>query len=127
MQISGIAGWPVWRKDILAVVGFLSIAVVSVPIAREIRGAIEKDLGWNSYLSRSAIIFLPLIAVLVGFKDFLVIVGLAGGVFISTQYLLIISVGRRTLALTSREKFLLDLVALVFVCAAVYEIWHFVV
>jgi len=125
--ISGIAGWPVWRKDILAVVGFLSIAVVSVPIAREIRGAIEKDLGWNSYLSRSAIIFLPLIAVLVGFKDFLVIVGLAGGVFISTQYLLIISVGRRTLALTSREKFLLDLVALVFVCAAVYEIWHFVV
>jgi amino acid permease len=125
--ISGIAGWPLWRKDILAVVGLLSVAVVSVPIAREIRGAMEKDLHWNSFVSRAAIIILPLAAVLSGFNDFLAIVGLAGGVFISTQYLLIISVGRRTLALSAREKILLDAVAIVFICAAVYEIGHFIV
>jgi len=125
--ISGIAAWPLWRKDILAAVGLLSVCVVSVPIAREIRGAMEKDLGWNSFFSRGAIILLPLAAVLLGFNDFLAIVGIAGGIFISTQYLLIISVGRRTIALARREKLLLDIVAIVFVCAAVYEIWHFVV
>jgi hypothetical protein len=125
--VSGIAAWPLWRKDILAAVGLLSVCVVSVPIAREIRGAMEKDLGWNSIVSRAAIVLLPLAAVLLGFTNFLTIVGIAGGVFISTQYLLIISVGRRTLALSAREKVLLDIVALVFVCAAVYEIWHFVV
>lgn len=125
--VSGIVSWPLWRKDVLAAVGLLSVCVVSVPIAREIRGAMEKDLGWNSIASRAAIALLPLVAVLSGFNDFLAIVGLAGGVFISTQYLLIISVGRRTLALARREKFLLDVVAIVFVCAAVYEIWHFVV
>lgn len=125
--VSGIAAWPFWRKDILAAVGLLSVCVVSVPIAREIRGAMEKDLGWNSIASRATIVLLPLAAVLLGFNDFLAIVGLAGGVFISTQYLLIISVGRRTLALAQREKFLLDVTALAFVCAAVYEIWHFVV
>ena len=125
--ISGIASWPVWRKDILAAVGLFSVAVVSVPIAREIRGAMEKDLGWNSYLSRAIIILLPLGAVLLGFNNFLAIVGLAGGVFISTQYLLILSVGRRTLALATREKVLLDVVAIAFILAAVYEIWHFVV
>jgi hypothetical protein len=125
--VSGIASWPLWRKDILAAVGLLSVCVVSVPISREIRGAMEKDLGWSPHISRSVIIFLPLAAVLLGFNNFLAIVGLAGGVFISTQYLLIISVGRRTLALARREKFLLDVVAFVFVCAAVYEIWHFVV
>ncbi len=125
--ISGIASWPVWRKDILAAVGLFSVAVVSVPIAREIRGAMEKDLGWNSYLSRAIIILLPLGAVLLGFNNFLAIVGLAGGVFISTQYLLILSVGRRTLALARREKVLLDVVAIAFILAAVYEIWHFVV
>ena len=125
--ISGIAVWPLWRKDILAAVGLLSVCVVSVPIAREIRGAMENDLGWNSTFSRAAIVLLPLAAVLLGFKDFLTIVGIAGGVFISTQYLLIISVGRRTLSLSARERFLLDIVAIVFVCAAVYEIWHFVV
>ena len=125
--ISGIAGWPVWRKDILAAVGLLSVAVVSVPIAREIRGAMEKDLGWNSFVARALIIVLPLAAVLSGFNNFLAIVGLVGGVFISTQYLLIISVGRRTLALTTREKVLLDVVAIAFILAAVYEVWHFVV
>jgi hypothetical protein len=125
--VSGIAAWPLWRKDILAVVGLLSVCVVAVPISREIRGAMEKDLGWNSIASRAAIIFLPLAAVLAGFNNFLAIVGIAGGVFISTQYLLIISVGRRTLALSAREKMLLDIVAIVFLCAAVYEIWHFVV
>jgi hypothetical protein len=125
--ISGIAAWPLWRKDILAAVGLLSVCVVSVPIAREIRGAMEKDLGWNSLFSRAAIVLLPLAAVLLGFNNFLTIVGIAGGIFISTQYLLIISVGRRTLALSVREKVLLDIVATIFVCAAVYEIWHFVV
>ncbi|HUC01443.1 MAG TPA: aromatic amino acid transport family protein [Candidatus Paceibacterota bacterium] len=125
--VSGIAAWPLWRKDILAAIGLLSVCVVSVPIAREIRGAMEKDLGWNSTVSRSVIVLLPLAAVLSGFNNFLAIIGLAGGVFISTQYLLIISVGRRTLALAQREKILLDVVAVVFICAAVYEIWHFVV
>ena len=125
--VSGIASWPIWRKDILAAVGLLSVCVVSVPIAREIRGAMEKDLGWNSIVSRAIIVLLPLAAVLSGFNNFLAIVGLAGGVFISTQYLLIISVGRRTLALARREKVLLDIVAIVFIFAAVYEIWHFVV
>jgi amino acid permease len=125
--ISGIASWPLWRKDILAAVGLFSVAVVSVPIAREIRGAMEKDLGWNSFLSRAAIILLPLAAVLLGFNDFLAIVGIAGGIFISTQYLLILSVGRRTLALAAREKVLLDVVAIAFILAAVYEVWHFVV
>jgi hypothetical protein len=125
--ISGIAAWPAWRKDILAAVGLLSVCVVSVPIAREIRGAMEKDLGWNSIVSRAVIIFLPFAAVLSGFNNFLAIVGFAGGVFISTQYLLIISVGRRTLTLTTREKLLLDIVALVFICAAIYSIYAFIV
>ncbi|HEY5221207.1 MAG TPA: aromatic amino acid transport family protein [Candidatus Paceibacterota bacterium] len=125
--VSGIASWPLWRKDILAAVGLLSVCVVSVPIAREIRGAMEKDLGWSSLASRAIIVFLPLAAVLLGFNNFLSIVGIAGGIFISTQYLLIISVGRRTLALATREKVLLDIVAIVFICAAVYEICHFVV
>jgi amino acid permease len=125
--ISGVAGWPAWRKDILALVGILSVAVVSLPIAREIRGALEKDLLWNSVAARCAIIFLPLAAVLAGFNNFLTVVSVAGALFISTQYVLIISVGRRTLALAAREKILLDVLVGLFVCAAVYSIYVFVV
>lgn len=125
--ISGIADWPVWRRDVLAIIGLLAIGVVSLPLARELRGALEKDLSWNSLFSRVAIIGLPLAVVLSGFNNFMVIVSVAGGVFISVQYLLIVSVGRRTLMLSRREKILLDVLALIFICAAVYEIVVFVV
>ncbi len=125
--ISGIAGWPFWRKDILAMIGILAVAVVSLPLAREIRGALEKDLGWNPLASRLVIIFLPLLSVLLGFNNFLLIVSIAGGVFLSAQYLLIISVGRRTLALSLREKIFLDIIAGIFVCATIYSIYVFVV
>jgi amino acid permease len=125
--VSGIGGWPAWRKDILAIIGLVSICVVSLPLAREMRGAMEKDLKWSPFISRAIIIGLPIAVVLAGFTNFLTIVSVAGGIFISTQYLLIISVGRRTLALTAREKFLLDALAVVFVAAAVYEVASFVV
>ena len=103
------------------------MGIVSIPLAREIRGALEKDLGWNGFISRLMIVGIPFIIVLSGFNNFLVIVGLAGGVFISTQYLLIIAVGRRTLQLSRREKTLLDILTVIFVCAAVYEIVAFIV
>jgi hypothetical protein len=125
--ISGIGAWPVWRRDVLAGIGLLSVGVVSSPLSREIRGALEKDLSWNSIVSRCVIIFLPLAVVLSGFNNFLAIISLAGGVFISTQYLLILSVGRRVLALSAREKILMDILAVIFICAAVYEIYRFVV
>jgi hypothetical protein len=125
--VSGIGNWPLWRKDILAAIGMTVMAVVSLPLAREVRGAMEKDLGWNSYISRAAIIMLPLAAVLAGFTNFLSIVSFVGGVFLSAQYLLIIFVGRRTLSLAAWEKLLLDTIAVIFVVAAVYEVVIFVV
>jgi len=125
--ISGIAAWPLWKGYALAAVGILSVAVVSIPIARALCGAMEKDLGWNSHVARAVIIFLPVAAVLSGLHSFLTVVSIAGGVFLSIQYLLIVSVGRRTLALTVREKVLLDIVSIAFIVAAVYEVVRFVV
>ena len=125
--ISGVGGWPIWKKDILAAIGLLAISVVSIPLVRELRGALEKDLHWNSFVSRLVIVGVPLIVVLSGFNNFLIIIGLAGGIFISTEYLLIIAVGRRVLSISAREKILLDGLAIIFVCAAVYEIITFVV
>ena len=125
--VSGVGGWVFWKKDVLAAIGLLAMAVVSIPLAREIRGALEKDLGWNSVVSRIAIVTIPLVVILSGFNNFLIIIGLAGGVFISVQYLFIIAVGRRTLQLSAREKALLDILSIVFVCAAVYEVVMFVV
>jgi hypothetical protein len=125
--ISSIGAWPFWKRDILAVIGLLAMGTVSIPLSREIRGALEKDLGWNDFISRAVIVILPLVVVLCGLTNFLVIVSLVGGVFISAQYILIILVGRRTLRLTGREKTLLDILTAIFICAAVYEVASFIV
>lgn len=125
--ISSISSWLLWKKDILAAIGLLAIGIVSIPMSREIRGALEKDLKWNSLISRAVIVLLPLAVVLLGFNNFLVIVSLAGGIFLSTQYLLIISVGRRTLQLSGREKVLLDMLTAIFLVAVIYEIVTFIV
>jgi hypothetical protein len=124
---SGLAAWPFWKKELLAIMGLVAVGTVYIPISREIRNSLEKDLHWNTIISRGTIIFLPPILIALGLNDFLAVVGLVGGLFLSTQYLLIVSVGRRALTLGPVKKFFLDLAALIFILAAVYAVYHFVV
>jgi len=125
--ISGLTSWPVWKRDIVAALGLFAVATVSMPISREIKNSLEKDLRWNKFGSRSLIIFFPIACVLAGLNNFLVVVGIVGGVFLSTQYLLIVSVGRAALKLSLAQKVALDLVGVIFAAAAIYQIASFVV
>jgi amino acid permease len=124
---SGLMGWPIWKKDLIAVFGLFAVGTVAIPISHEIRNALENDLRWNHAVSRVAIVGLPIVAVLAGFNDFLLVVSLSGGLFIGMQYLLIVAVARRALRLSAVQKFWLDVIAIVFVLAAVYEIATFVI
>ena len=124
---SGLAAWPFWKKELLAIMGLIAVATVYIPISREIKNSLEKDLKWSKLFSRMLIVLLPPALILLGFNNILSVVGLVGGVFLSMQYLLIISVGRQALTLSPRRKLLLDLVALIFVIAAVYSVYTFVV
>jgi hypothetical protein len=124
---SGLVAWPLWKKDALALLGLLAVATVYLPISREIKNSLEKDLHWPKLASRALIVFLPPALILVGLNNFLIVVGLVGGLFLSMQYLLIVSVGRRVLSLSPAKNFFLDLVAAAFIIAAVYEVWTFIV
>jgi len=125
--VSGLAGWPGWKKEILTVLGLLTVATVYLPISREIKNALEHDLGWSKFASRSLILFAPLALIGLGFNNFLTVVGLVGGAFLSMQYLLIVFVGRHALSLSPVRKFFLDLIAAIFILAAVYEVYVFIV
>jgi hypothetical protein len=125
--VSGLAAWPTWKKDIIVLLGLSAIVTCSMPISHEIRNALEKDLGWNRVASGVIVVGLPLAAILLGFTNFLAIVALAGGLFISTQYFLMIAVARRALTLPPAVESLLDIAAAIFILAAVYEVLTFVV
>jgi hypothetical protein len=125
--LSGIANWAQWKRLLLAALGLFAIGTGAVPLTHEIRNALEKDMQWHPSVARIVIIFVPPIVVLSGFNQFVVVLGLAGGCFIALQYLLILLVGRRALVLSTIQKFILDAVSAVFILAAVYEIWSFIV
>jgi amino acid permease len=125
--VSGLVAWPFWKKELFALMGLIAVGTVYIPISREIKNSLEKDLRWNTFVSRGTILLLPPLLIVLGFNNFLTVVGLVGGLFLSTQYLLIVSVGRHALTLGPVKKFFLDLAALIFILAAVYEVYYFVV
>jgi amino acid permease len=124
---SGLAAWPAWKKDLLAILGLLAVATVYLPISREIKNALEKDLHWPAGSSRPLIVLIPPALILCGLNNFLAVVGLVGGVFLSMQYLLIIAVGRRAIVLGAASRILIDIVAVVFFVAAAFSLYQFIV
>jgi len=124
---SGLLGWPIWKRELLAIMGLIAVSTVYLPISREIKNSLEKDLRWHGILSRLLIVFLPPLFIFLGLNNFLIVVGLVGGLFLSLQYILIISVGRRALELSRGAKIALDLAALAFAIASVYQIYTFIV
>lgn len=124
--ISGFLGSAGPEKFVLAVLGIFAIWTSYEPIGLEIKNALSRDLRWRQPIGLAFVIFLPLILVLIGLNNFLKVIGLAGGVFLSMQYLLIFLVARRALALTRFQSFYLIIASLVFVLGAIYEVYYFV-
>lgn len=125
--VSGLVGWPAWERLLISALGFAAIWTAYMPISREIKNALQKDLGWSETSTRLLLVAVPPLFVLAGVNNFFLIVSFVGGVFLTLQYMLIVAVGRRALALPPLKKILLDTVALVFLLAAVYSVYAFVV
>ncbi len=125
--ISGFLGVPGWQKFVLAVLGLFAIWTSYEPIALEIKHALQNDLKWKRVPALVFVAFAPLILVFAGLDDFLKVVGLAGGVFLSLQYLLILLVARRVLRLPGFQNSALSVASLVFILGAIYEVYYFVV
>ena len=125
--ISGLIDWPLWKKAALGVLGLFAIWTSYIPIGLEIKNSLKYDLRWKHGASLALVLFLPLLLIYIGLGNFLKVVSLTGGVFLSLQYLLIILVGRRVLILSTPRKLFFKLVSLVFILAAVYEIYYFVI
>ena len=106
-NLSDLNNWPLWERDLVALIGLLSIWTVSMPLGRELRNSFEKDLKWNHTLSRFLIIGIPILIVFSGFNNFVIVMGITGGLFLSAQYILILSVGIKALQFSKLQYFLL--------------------
>ena len=125
--LSGISSWPLWKLQLLAWLGIFAIWTSYMPISLEIKNELDDDLRLPASFSLVAAVVVPLLIFLSGFLNFLGAISLAGGVFLAIQYVFIILVSKKILALSGLKKFFADLLIFVFLAAAAYEIYYFVV
>ena len=125
--LSGISSWPLWKLQLLAWLGIFAMWTSYVPISLEVKNELDDDLRLPASLSMAAVVAAPLFLFLSGFFNFLEAISLAGGVFLALQYVFIILVSKKILALSGAKKFFANLLLFVFAAAAAYEIYYFAV
>ncbi|MEK7212196.1 MAG: hypothetical protein AAB686_00785 [Patescibacteria group bacterium] len=123
--VGGLSNWAGWKFVLLIILGLFAVWTSYVPIGLEIKNALEKDLSWAKTWSGALVLFLPLALVFLGLRDFIKIVGLAGGVFLGLEYLLILMVSQKALNLRGAKMFLVWLLGIIFLLGAVYEVYYF--
>ncbi len=124
--ISGLTAWPFWKTALLGLLGIFAIWTSYVPIGLEIKDLLIQDLRWPRSAAAAFVVFAPPVLVASGI-GFLAAVGLAGGVFLSVQYLLILLVARRVLRPGRGTRLAIDVSVVAFIAAALYEIYYFLV
>lgn len=116
-----------FKLAMLSVLGIINVWTSYLPIGLEIKRSLIHELGMRSRLALAAVVLTPLVIAVSLNNNLLKIVGLTGGTFLSMQYFLIVIAGDRALGLSGIRKFFLNIVALIFILAAVYEIYFFMV
>ncbi len=125
--VSGLQNFPAWERLLVSILGAVAIWTAYIPLSREIKNALQKDLKWNPARVELLLIAFPVLVVVAGINDFFAIISVAGGVFIALQYWLIVSVARKVLKVGFLARCALGLVALFFAATAVYSLYAFIV
>ncbi len=126
-SFSGLANWPAWKLELLGIFGLFAIWTSYVPIGLELRNAFIYDLKWPRFSAIGLLLALPIILLLAGFTNFLETIGVAGGIFVALQYVIIILVAVKALAFRGWKRILAGLLVMIFLAAVVYEIYYFVI
>jgi amino acid permease len=116
-----------WGKGALLTLGLLGLFAIwtsYLPSALEIKSSLKfaklpKGLGFMMF------VLLPLFLVAYGVNNFMWVISVGGGIFISLEYLLILRLGTKVLKPKFWEKILIFISATLFLSGAAYEILFF--
>jgi amino acid permease len=121
---TGLGAVPVWYLILLFLFGLCAIVTSYLPMSHEVKNTLQEDLHWTRSLALPAVLFFPYIMILMGLNNFVILVDLVGGVFLALQYLTILLVARRVLQLQGLKRLALDVLAVVFLLAIVYQFYY---
>jgi len=120
-SITGLVGnIPIWAVALIGVFGILSLWSSYITVGFDIFRSLHGDLNIFRWLSAAIVAAGPLLIYFFGSRNFIELVGITGGLFLSLEGLLIISMW---LKVTKRKLSLpILLLAAIFVIALIYEI-----
>ncbi len=87
--VSGIKSLPLWM-GVLGILGFLSLWTSYVFLGLELKGIFDLDLKIGHWPSIFLVVVLPIAFYFLGFKDFIFLVGIAGGIFLAIEGMLVV-------------------------------------
>lgn len=117
--VSGIDLLPSYYLFLLGALGIFSLITSFIFLGSEFKGIIEKDFKTPSVASLLISIGTPILLFFCGLTNFLTLVGIAGGIFLATESLLVIAIRRRA---TSRKRPFDFILIAIFLIAVIYEI-----
>lgn len=127
--VSGLSasGWSSWAIGIIGILGIFAIWTSFLPVSIEIRNSLERDCRWRRGVGLLVVACVPILLLAAGLNNFLGVLSLAGGVFVSIQYFVILLVGLKVLKPVGAAKAGFILSSVIFAFAAVYEIYYFII
>ncbi|MEE8131469.1 MAG: aromatic amino acid transport family protein [Candidatus Paceibacterota bacterium] len=90
-SVSGLIGHlPPFVLLLLGILGIISLFSSHIMIGRNAKKSLEHDLGFPQILAGLVVVVFPLLLYLLGFQNFLELVGLVGGIFVGLAGIFII-------------------------------------
>lgn len=108
--VSGLVGnLPSAILWILGILGTISLWSTYIVIGRDIKKSLEHDFNFPLVLSGAVVLITPIFLYLIGFQDFLLLVGFAGAIIIGLEGIFIILMWLRVSKIDSAEKLIVKL------------------
>jgi len=119
--VTGLTALPVWGLAVIGILGLLAILDSYVLLGMEFTGVVSKDVGTPRVASYLLLAIIPIAIYFLGSSDFLVLVGIAGGVFLAVESIMVILMGQRAFGSRLSDGLLLA----VFILGIIYTIIGF--
>lgn len=117
--VSGLVYLPQPFLALLGILGVFSLWASFTTVSREIQGIFMYDFKTSHNISILVVVLVPLILFCLGLRDFILLVGIMGGIFLALEHTMVTLIWRK---LTGRKPLWSYLAIALLVIGALYEV-----
>ena len=121
-SVTGLTALPAWGLAVIGILGLLAILDSYVLLGMEFTGIVSKDIGRSRKISYLLLAIIPIAIYFLGTSDFLILVGITGGIFLAIESIMVILMGKRAFgnSLSDGPLLLVFFVGIIYVIAGLF-------